>query len=551
MALIEQQQTQQRSPASPAPPQPPQPPAASEPPRPEISPIRVALLLIVLAGAAIGIWRLIVGETSAAGTSSNAVPVYAPYVDVTQTPVYPFQLPSANPVAGVYLGFIVSDHSQACTPTWGAYYTLEQAEQALDLDARVAELRNQGGSVMVSYGGRDNSELAVGCTDQSKLIEAYLAPVERYRATAIDLDLEGQSLADTAADARRAAAIAALQHQIGARHERLGVWMTLPVSRGGLTAAGIAAVNAMLAAHVKLAGVNAMAMDFGSDEGAVHDIVGTIERALYATHAQVQSLWHAAKLPSGASAAWGHLGVTVMLGVNDAPRQRFTIHDAHRLAAFVNRHGIPRVSAWSLNRDSECGGAFAKTGVVSNTCSGVLQKPLQFTRILGSLKGTKTARPQSEATSSAQPRRASTSSDDPARSPYPIWRSTAAYNSGYKVVWQGEIYEASWWSQGTPPGSLSADSPNGPWLLIGPVPPDSHAPKLVRLFSGRLPGWSASTVYHQGDKVSFVGLPYEARWYTQGEQPREELPSSPSAPWQPLFKYPGEPAGTSSEVGAG
>jgi len=37
------------------------------------------------------------------------------------------------------------------------------------------------------------------------------------------------------------------------------------------------------------------------------------------------------------------------------------------------------------------------------------------------------------------------------------------------------------------------------------------------------------------------GLPYQARWYTQGEQPKAELPSDPSAPWDPLFKYPGEP----------
>jgi chitinase len=48
-------------------------------------------------------------------------------------------------------------------------------------------------------------------------------------------------------------------------------------------------------------------------------------------------------------------------------------------------------------------------------------------------------------------------------------------------------------------------------------------------------------VYHDGDKVTFEGLPYQARWYTQGEQPLDELPSDPSAPWEPLFKYPGEP----------
>ena len=542
MAMIEQQPPLPRGAMGPEP---------LRPPPPEISPIRVAVLLVVLLGVAFGIWRLLNSESSAAEARSDAAPVYAPYIDVTQTPIYPFQLPSANPIAGVYLAFVVSDPSQPCTPSWGAYYTLGQAEQSLDLDARTAQLRSQGGSVMVSYGGRDNSDLALGCTDPRKLLQAYLAPIERYHATAIDLDLEGQTLADTAADVRRGRAIAAVQRRMAARHAPLAVWVTLPVSRAGLTGEGIAAVRSLLAAHVELAGVNAMTMDFGPDEGAARDMVGTVERALYATHGQVQSLWRKAGLASDAAAAWGHVGVTVMLGVNDVTAQRFTTADAHELATFVSDHGIPRVSAWSLNRDSECGGAFPQTGVSSNTCSGVLQTSLQFTHIFGSLKGTKTARPQSEASTSAAQRPEPTASDDPADSPYPIWRSTAAYGSGYKVVWEGEIYEASWWTQGTPPGSAAADSPDGPWQLIGPVPAGSHAPKLVLLTSGAPTAWSASAVYHQGEKVSFAGLPYEARWYTHGEQPRAELPPSPSAPWEPLFKYPGEPNDSGSEGSAG
>jgi len=525
--------------------------APLEPPPPEISPVRVAVLLIVLAGAAFGMWRLVGNGTSAADARSSALPVYAPYVDVTQTPTYPFQLPSANPVAAIYLAFIVSDPSEPCTPSWGAYYTLEQAERSLDLEARAAQLRSQGGSVMVSYGGQDNSDLAVGCTEKSKLIEGYHAPIDRYHATAIDLDLEGKTLADTAANARRAQAIAAVQRELAARHERLGVWITLPVSRNGLTPQGIAATKAMLAAHVKLAGVNAMAMDFGRGEGAVHDMLGTVERSLYAAHAQVQSLWRGARLRSNPASAWGHLGVTVMIGVNDSSDQRFTTHDAHGLVAFVSRHGIPRVSAWSLNRDSECGGAFAKTGIVSSTCSGVIQKPLQFTRIFGALKGTKTARVQSEASTPARPAPGPASIDNPSRSPYPIWRSTAAYVAGYKVVWQGDIYEASWWTQGTPPGSASADSPNGPWQPIGPVPAGSDAPKPVLLVTQRLPSWSPTAVYHAGDRVRFAGLPYEARWYTHGEQPHDELPSSPNAPWKPLFEYPGEPTEAGGEARTG
>ncbi len=226
----------------------------------------------------------------------------------------------------------------------------------------------------------------------------------------------------------------------------------------------------MLKGGVELAGVNAMTMDFGPGEGAEKDMLGTIESALEATQLQVQSLWRAAGLASSAAAAWGHVGVTPMLGVNDVTDQRFTTKDARGLAKFIDQHGISRASAWSLNRDQQCGGAFAKVGELSNTCSGVEQKPLEFTKIFSGLRGTKIAHNESAEASSAAPTHPTTVTDDPATSPYPIWRPASAYAAGYKVVWQGQIYQAGWWNQGTAPGTAAADSPDGPWQPIGPVP---------------------------------------------------------------------------------
>lgn len=523
--------------------------ATLEAPAPEISPLRVGVLVVLLAAILFGAWRLVAGGGSAAGARSGAAPVYAPYVDVTQTPTYPFQLPTANLVSSVFLAFVVSDPGSPCTPSWGTYYTLAQAGRSLDLDARAAQLRRQGGSVMVSYGGRDNSELAVGCTDPERLADAYLAPVQRYRAAAVDLDIEGEALADRAANARRARAIAAVQRRSREAGDPLRVWLTLPVSRDGLTAEGLAAVRSMLAAGVELSGVNAMAMDFGPGEGAEDDMAGTVEQALEATHGQVESLWAAAGLASSPDSAWGRVGATVMIGVNDVPGERLTTGDARELAGFVDRHGIARLSAWSLNRDSECGGAYPRTGFVSNTCSGVVQSPLEFTRVFSRLKGTRTARPATEAAAVVRRPAPGVAADDPAESPYPIWRPSAAYEAGYKVVWQGTIYEASWWNQATPPGSAGAEAADGPWQPIGPVPAGSHAPRPVPTISGRPGPWSAATVYEQGDRVSFEGLPYEARWYTQGEQPLGLLPVDPGAPWRPLFRYPGEPIAVEAEGG--
>lgn len=525
------------------------PSAGLEPPAPELSPLRVAILLIVLAGIGLGIWLLATRSNASALARSHAAPVFAPYVDVTLTPTYEFQLPAENPVSSAYLGFIVADPSAPCTPSWGGYYTLAQADQAIDLGARIAQLRSQGGRAMLSFGGRSNNDLAVSCNNQAQLTQAYLAPIEHYGVRTIDLDVEGAALANGAANSRRAAAIAAAQQLLARAHRALQVWLTLPVSTRGLTTSGTEAVRAMLAAHVRLTGVNALAMDFAGDPNASKNMLSAVTSALYATHAQIQTMWRQAGLQASAGAAWEHLGATVMLGVNDVTDEHFTVADAQRLTTFANRVGIPRVSAWSLNRDAECGAAYPVVGVVSNTCSGVLQSPLEFTKIFSHLRGTKTARAQASS-QAAQALGSITTHDDPKTSPYPIWQPSSAYVTGYKVVWQGQIYEANWWSQGTAPGSTPADSTtSGPWLLIGPVPAHSTAYTPALLASADQPAWSPTTVYRQGQRVSFRGLPYQARWYTRGDQPLAALPGNPSSPWEPLFTAPGEPHDTG--IGSG
>jgi chitinase len=515
-----------------------------DPPRGRLSPVRVMLFVLILAGLAVG-GALVARHRSGAGAGARrAAPWFAPYVDVTLTPTYPFQSPSADPVSSVFLGFVVSRSAAApCTPSWGGYYTLAGAQTALDLDERIAQLRAQGGSPMISFGGQANTELAVDCTNAAALQAAYLAPVRRYDAAAIDLDVEGASLADVAADARRAQAIAAVQRQRARAGSRLGVWLTLPVSDQGLTAAGVAAVRAMLAAHVTLSGVDAMAMDYGPGQGAAHGMFPVIRSSLFAVHAQLQAIYEAAGTTLSTAAAWRHLGVTVMIGQNDVPGERFTLNDARRLTAFVAAQDIPRVSAWSLNRDSQCGSVFSQVGVVSDTCSGVAQSPLQFTNILSRLAGTNVAQTSSPA--AAVPAVQSSAPDNPATSPYPIWQATAAYDAGYKVVWHREIYQAKWWTQGTAPDAGTADNGSTAWLLIGPVPAGATAPRPILLASGHHPQWSPGAVYQAGAIVTYDGLPFQAKWYTQGDQPTTALPASSQLPWAPLYTLPGEPsAGT-------
>ena len=69
-----------------------------------------------------------------------------------------------------------------------------------------------------------------------------------------------------------------------------------------------------------------------------------------------------------------------------------------------------------------------------------------------------------------------------------------------------------------------------------------HAPKLPTLPAGTYPIWSLTTTYVAGEKVLLNGLPYEAKWTTEGASPAAEAVDPSASPWLPLFNIPGEPA---------
>ncbi len=515
------------------------PALALEPPRPPLSPVRLLLALVLLVGVAVGgLLGVRHVRASRAAVAAALPPSFAPYVDATLTPTYQFQDPSASPARDVVLGFVVSAPSAPCTPSWGAAYTLDEAATAIDLDRRIAQAQAEGGNVIASFGGAANSELAVGCTSSASLAAAYGTVIQRYRLTTIDLDVEGAALAAVGADARRAEAIAAVQRLLAASRGHLGVWLTLPVAPDGLTPDGVAAVRAMLAAHVVLAGVNVLAMDYGPGREVGRDLLPTIERSAAAARAQTARAYAAAGVPLGSAAGWNRIGVTVMIGQNDVPGEQFTVADASGLARYALARGIARVSMWSANRDAPCT-AYPGVAVLSNTCSGVAQAPLEFSRVLDRLATAASAGAPTVIGSASAP--ASPPVDDPATSPYPIWSPAQAYETAYKVVWHHDVYEAKWFSQGQAPDQPVPSGAPSPWSLLGPVLPGEHQPALVRLNRGTFPAWSATTVYRGGARVLYHGLPYAAKWYTRGDVPDGSLANLQQSPWVPLYAYAGEP----------
>lgn len=502
-------------------------------PKRRLSPWRVLLAIVLMTGLVSGtvyaakMWK-------ASQPLSSKQPWFASYVDVTATPTFQFQQMGTTSHRDAILSFIVSSPASACTPTWGAAYTLDQAANSLDLDTRIARLQQQGGSVAISFGGLDNQELAVNCTNPSQLLAAYKSVVDRYNINTIDLDLEGTDLSNAAANARRATAIAALQKERRSEGQQLAVWLSLPVSTQGLAEDGTSAVSEFLSKGVDITGVNGLTMDYGASLASGQTMLTGSESALMQTQRQLGILYQRAGTYLNAATLWSKIGATPMIGQNDNTGEVFTLADAKGLNQFAHAHGMGRMSMWSANRDITCGSNYVDTSIVSDSCSGVNEGSQTFAGILGNGFEGSISLSAGFVTVAEADKATQQTPDNPATSPYQIWSPTGTYLEGTKVVWHHNIYEAKWWTQGDIPDDPVLQSWETPWELIGPVLPGEKPIKQPTLPTGTYPDWSGTSVYNAGQRVLFNGVPYQAKWWNQGDSPAAASSDPDGSPWVPL-----------------
>lgn len=460
-------------------------------------------------------------------------PWFAAYVDVTATPSYEFEAATKDSGKAIMLSFIVAATDENCTPTWGTAYTMDEAAVSLDLDRRIARFQQQEGDIAVSFGGLLNNELSTTCTDPADLVAAYDSVLERYASTTIDLDIEGENLSDIAAGERRAAAMATLQNARRSAGDDLAVWLTLPAATFGLTEDGTTAVTQMLDAGVDLAGVNIMTMNFGQSLADGETSGAASIRSLKETHRQLGILYDNAGIKLTDATIWTKLGATPMIGQNDIEAEAFTMKDAAALNEFAREKGTGRMSMWSLNRDTTCGPNYADTTRVSDSCSGVAQGDFFFADVLADGFEGDVANSAKTITAEEQSDPADLI-DDPETSPYAIWQEEASYLAGTKIVWHRNVYQAKWWTRGELPDNPVLNSWETPWTLVGPVLKGETPLTMPTVPNGTYPSWDGAAVYDEGDRVLFSGVPYEAKWWNQGDSPAAFSSDPDGTPWIPL-----------------
>ncbi|MFJ8541108.1 chitinase [Streptomyces sp. NPDC093586] len=292
---------------------------------------------------------------SAAATGTS----YAPYVSATTA--------SANDAAGspaaYNLAFVIASGDD-CDPRWNGVQEIGDASVA----SRVAELKESGAAVRVSFGGSSGKELAAACDSASALAAAYGEALDAAGATRADFDVEGDALTDAGSVALRSEAIALLQKE----RSGLEVSFTLPVMPSGLDTPSLALLASANDHGVKVSTVNLMVMNYGESYGG--DMGEYALTSAKAAHTQLRKVFGTSD-----AGAWHGMALTSMPGVNDVAGETFTLADAAEVRAFAEEKGIAWVSMWATFRDRPCGDDSSSDDALTD-CSGVDQESGAFAK---------------------------------------------------------------------------------------------------------------------------------------------------------------------------
>jgi chitinase len=322
---------------------------------------RLLIPAVLLPVAAVG---LIAGTQLAASAAANPGPGFpahfaAPYAEMWNNPST--LMAAANATGNKYytLAFIISQGTCNATINGDTPVTDSGWNSAIN------SLRAAGGDVIASFGGAAGTELT-SCSTVAAMQAQYKKVIDQLNLTRIDLDIEGATLDNTAANDRRNQALANLQQQYAASGKALTVNYTLPVNPTGLEANSLSLLNNAKSHNLDVNAVNIMTMDYGP----AMDMGQAAISAANALHNQLGQIW----TTKSSAQLWGMEGNTPMIGVNDTAAEVFTTQDAGELESFAASNGIQMLSFWSLGRDNQ--GA-----------SGTPQSQYQFTTTFKSITG--------------------------------------------------------------------------------------------------------------------------------------------------------------------
>jgi Glycosyl hydrolases family 18 len=320
------------------------------------------------------------GAASAAPPSALPAHIYTPYFETWTTDSIATTAQSSG-ARYFTLAFLETLGKSSCTLAWNGSRTDTIANGRYLSD--IASLRALGGDVFPSLGGwsadQGGTEIADSCKDVTAIASAYEDVITTYNVKRLDMDVEGRSLNRTDGIDRRNKAIKLIEDWAAAQGRQLQISYTLPTTPQGLESTGIAILQNAIANGARVDVVNIMTFDYY--DKITTDMGGAAISAAQGLFSQLKTLY-----PSKSDAQiWAMEGNTILPGIDDYPKKTEVTYpaDAQRLYDFATSVGINTLSIWAIQRDN--GGCPGTTD--SNTCSGIVQNPWDFSHILEPFTG--------------------------------------------------------------------------------------------------------------------------------------------------------------------
>ena len=311
---------------------------------------------------------------AATNDHTRALPphLFAPYFETYDTTDGGLaQLSHESGAKYLSLAFLQTDQPGSCTAYWNGNTTTPIAKSSFGAD--IAAIQAAGGNVIPTFGGftadTTNTELADSCTSVPAIAKVYEQLITTYHVPRIDLDIEGNSVTNTAGIERRNEAIAMTESWAAAHRLPIQFSYTLPTFPTGLAASGLSVMQNAVAEHAKISVVNILTFDYFI--GTTQDMLADTQSAATGVVGQLKALYP----HMSSKALWHMLGVTEMPGIDDfGAAETFPTADAPALLRWAAGHGIDMLSIWALQRDNgSCPGTKGATN-----CSGVTQPTWYF-----------------------------------------------------------------------------------------------------------------------------------------------------------------------------
>jgi hypothetical protein len=336
--------------------------------------LRTALAASATLAAVIGLVTTGAGAASASARTAPVVPlpghVFAPYFE-SYNGDNAATLAQESGARYLAFAFLETATAGSCTAYWNGDTTQPVAHATFG--SQIAQLQARGGNAIPSFGGftadTTDTDIADSCTSVAAIAKVYENVITTYNVPRIDLDIEGNSLTDTAGINRRNEAVAQVERWAAARRRPIQFSYTLPSTTTGLDADELAVLTNAIADGARVSLVNFMTFDYFL--GTQQEMAATTEAAVADGYSQLQALYPA----DTPVQLWHKIGVTEMPGIDDfGPDETFTQADAVMILHWARAKGISTLSFWALQRDN--GGCPGTKG--AGTCSGVTQPDWYF-----------------------------------------------------------------------------------------------------------------------------------------------------------------------------